>query len=123
MKIINARFLVVIILLIFIASCKTRRNEELIIGTWQSTESFDSETGIYTQYKFNRDSVKKLFVLINENTTEISCVAYKIDNTGKYILFKEDGKKKDKVELMSITKTDLRLSYQGDESSWIKVKD
>ena len=123
MKIIHARFLIAIILLIIITSCKTKRNEELIIGTWQSTESFDSETGMYMQYKFNRDSVKKLLLLINGNTTEISCVAYKIDNTGKYILFKEDGKKKDKVEIMKVTKTDLLLSYQGDESSWIKVKD
>ena len=123
MKIIPFRFVVVIIILIFITSCKTKRNEDLIIGTWQSTESFDSETGMHTQYKFNRDSVTKVFVLMNGNTTEVRRAAYKIDNTGKYILFEEDGKKKDKAAIMRITKTDLLLSYEGDTSSWIKVKE
>ena len=101
-------FIVLCTILLSVISCSnpTNTNSSLILGTWLPQKNNEP---VNEQMVFNKDNTLFAQSVIDGTPKTEVIMEYEFSDDGKYLITKEKNGKKEEIEIIELTTTDLKL--------------
>jgi hypothetical protein len=116
MKTSSLKLSVLLMLLItFYFSCKSKGPKELIVGTWSMTESRMSDPGDSTKVEvtFDKTPVAVYSRYVNGKLSDADSATYHLADDGQYLIVKQKSGNTDSVKIIELNDKSLKLKYES----------